>query len=108
MGVTPEELNNFMGDTPVSTEIATTAVATAEALIGGYCRGAHVDKEGGYRDGIRAVVMTVAARIAANPAQVTTRDSAGPFTRSRGAGFNGFTLAELAVLNRYRRKAVGP
>lgn len=108
MGVTPEELINFMRDTPVSTEIATTAIATAEALIGGYCRGCHVDKGGEYRDGIRAVVMTVGARIAANPAQVTIRDSAGPFTRARGAGFSGFTLAELAVLNRYRRKAVGP
>lgn len=108
MGVTPEELINFMGATPVSTEIATTSVATAEALIGGYCRGRHVDKEGDYRDGIRAVVITVAARIAANPAQVTTRDSAGEFSRSRGAGFSGFTLAELAVMNRYRRQAVGP
>lgn len=108
MGVTPEELVNFMGATPVSADIAATSVATAEALIGGYCRGCHVDRDGEYRDGIRAVVMTVAARIAANPGQVSIRDSAGEFSRSRGAGFNGFTLAELAVMNRYRRKAVGP
>lgn len=107
MGVTPEELISFMGDTPVSTEIATTAIATADALIGGYCRGCHVDRAGDYRDGIKAVVVTVGARIAANPAQVTIRDSAGPFTRARGQGFSGFTLAELAVLNRYRKRAKG-
>lgn len=107
MGVTPEELINFMVDTPVSTEIATTALTTAEALIAGYCRGCHVDRAGEYRDGIKAVVITVGARIAANPAQVTVRDTAGEFSRSRGAGFSGFTLAELAVLNRYRKRAVG-
>lgn len=107
MGVTPEELISFMGATPVSTETATTALTTAEALIGGYCRGCHVDGAGEYRDGIKAVVITVGARIAANPAQVTIRDSAGPFTRARGQGFSGFTLAELAVLNRYRKRAKG-
>lgn len=107
MGVTPEELISFMVDTPVSTETATTAITTAEALIGGYCRGSHVDRAGEYRDGIKAVVITVGARIAANPAQVAIRDSAGPFSRSRGQGFSGFTLAELAVMNRYRKRAKG-
>lgn len=48
-----------------------------------------------------------AARLAANPGQVSKRDSAGQFTRQRGAGFSGFTLAEQAVLNRYRKRATG-
>lgn len=104
--VTPEALIGFMGATPVSNDVATTAITTAEALIAGYCRGFHVDKLGNPRDGIEAVVMTVAARIAANPGQVSTNDSAGQFRRSRGTGFSGFTLAELAVLNRYRKRAL--
>lgn len=106
MGVSPEKIISFLGDSPVSPEIAATAVETAVALIGGYCRGNHVDKLGDYRDGIESVVVTVASRIAANPAQVTIRDTAGPFSRSRGQGFSGFTLAELAVLNRYRKRAI--
>jgi hypothetical protein len=32
--------------------------------------------------------------------------AAGPYTQSLRGGFTGWTLAELAVLNRYRKRAM--
>lgn len=100
-------LMGFNPDDVTDETTAEIAIESATALIESYCRGNHVDKAGNPRAGIETVVLTVAARLAANPGQVSKRDSAGQFTRQRGAGFNGFTLAEQAVLNRYRKRATG-
>lgn len=50
---------------------------------------------------IRAVVHTATARFCANPDQVSS--TVGGVTI--GKGFSGWSLAELAVLNRYRKRA---
>lgn len=53
---------------------------------------------------LEAVIVTATARLMANPTgdrQIT----AGPFARSPGS-FTGWNLAELAVLNRYRKRAL--
>lgn len=84
------------------------AIESAVALIEGYTRGNHLNLAGKSRPGVDAVTLTVAARIVANPGQISRQDSAGTFSRRRGEGFSGFTLAELAILNRYRRRAIGP
>lgn len=107
MAVDHLKLQEFLADTPVSDEVAKMAIDTATALVEGYTRGNHVFKSGSPRPGIEAVVLTVSARIAINPGQVARRDTAGPFSTSRSAGFNGFTLAEFAVLNRYRKRVTG-
>lgn len=97
-----------MPDEALTTEQATLALDTALALVEGYTRGNHVHPvTGDRRQGIDTVVLTVAARVAANPGQIVARDQAGSFTRHRGQGFSGFTLAELAVLNRYRKRVAG-
>ena len=83
------------------------ALTAAEALVEGYTRGRHVSPWGEYRPGVPEVIQTVASRILANPGQVSVRVTAGSVTISRGAGFQGFTLAETAVLNRYRKRARG-
>lgn len=101
------KLKAFMPNEPLTDDTAALALESARALIEGYTRGRHLDPFGNPRPGIDSVVLTVAARIAANPGQIVSRDTAGPFTRSRGEGFNGFTLAELAILNRYRKRATG-
>ena len=52
---------------------------------------------------IEAVIITATARLVANPEQLGT--TVGSVTVN--GGFNGWTLAELFVLNRYRKKAAG-
>ena len=106
-GLTATKLRNFMASEPLTDEQAEMALQTALAMVEGYTRGNHKDTSGNLRNGLESVVLTVSARIAANPGQIVARDSAGEFSRSRGAGFTGFTLAELAVLNRYRKRAIG-
>lgn len=107
--LTPSELLEFappIADGTTPDTAATHALTGAEALVEGYTRGRHVNLSGGYRPGIRAVILQVAARILANPGQVNVRVQAGAVVVSKGPGFSGFTLAEQAVLNRYRRRAV--
>lgn len=84
---------------------AKTALVTAEGLINAYCRGRH-KRAGRYRAGVEEVLTTVAARILANPGQIQTREQVGPYSMLKGVGFSSFTLVELAVLNRYRKRAL--
>lgn len=104
----PATLQGFAPDDMIPDEVAALAVDSATALVDAYTRGRHVDVKGRPRPGIATVVLTVAARIAANPGQVSRYDQAGQFSSRRGVGFTGFTLAERAVLNRYRKRAIGP
>lgn len=55
---------------------------------------------------IAAVITTASARLAANPKQLGNTDTAGPFSETVVGGFNGWTLAEQFVLNRYRKRAM--
>lgn len=104
--ITAKELLEFTGTQgPDVEQQAVTSIAAADAYVGAYTRGRH--KRGGkYRPGVEAVVLTVAARILANPEQIQVREQVGPYTMLKGPGFNGFTLVELAVLNRYRKRAI--
>ena len=54
---------------------------------------------------IAAVIVTASARLAANPAQLPTDNTTGPFTQSIRGAFQGWTVAEQLVLNRYRVRA---
>lgn len=82
------------------------AVVVAEAIVSAYTRDRHKTGTGDYRPGIEAVIGGVARRIVANPSGVAMRETVGPFTRYVEAGFQGFTLAEQHVLNRYRKRAL--
>ena len=55
---------------------------------------------------IAAVIVTASARLAANPAQLSSTNTTGPFSQNVVGGFNGWTLAEQYVLNRYRVRAI--
>lgn len=52
-------------------------------------------------DDIAAVITTATARLVANPEQIPTDIG----SVSLRGGFTGWTLAELFVLNRYRKRA---
>lgn len=108
--VTPAELLDFAappndGSDPM--KVAASSIEVALSLIESYTRGNHVDRYGHYRPGIRGVILSVSARLLANPGQIITRVTVGGLTISKGVGFQGFTLAEQTALNRYRRRAVG-
>ena len=57
-------------------------------------------------DEIAAVVMTAAARLAANGQQAQVRNKVGNVEREHRSFFDGWTLAEQLVLNRYRVRAM--
>lgn len=102
------ELLAFTGtpETPENEGRAQQSLDMARALIGSYCRGRDRNKLGNPRPGVEAVENAVAARILANPSQIATREQIGPYSMYRQEGFKGFTLVELAVLNRYRKRGI--
>lgn len=87
------------GSDPDFLALATEQSAIIKALVKSYTRG------GGFVAGepledVAAVIVTASARLAANPEQIAYQVGAVAF---RG-GFEGWSLAELAVLNRYRKR----
>lgn len=55
---------------------------------------------------IAAVITAAAARFVSNPSQLSRSQTVGPFAEDYRSGFNGWTLAEQIVLNRYRVRAM--
>lgn len=89
------------GDNPDVVELAGEHVTIITAMARAYTRG------GGFTDGapneeVDAVITTATARLVANPEQI---DYSIGGTRI-GRGFQGWSLGETAVLNRYRRRAL--
>ena len=54
---------------------------------------------------LESVIITAAARLMTTPGQVPVDLGAGDFSQSLRGSFTGWSTAELAVLNRYRRRA---
>jgi hypothetical protein len=71
------------------------------AMVKAHTRGNGFDVTGYPNAELAAVITTATARLLANPEQLSY-DIGGVSMRG---GFNGFNLAELAVLNRYRVRA---
>jgi hypothetical protein len=90
------------GDTTLAGS-AGAAISVVTALAKAYVRGGE-DWE--TNDEIDAVIITAAARLVTNPSQLGNDETLGPFSRSLRGGFTGWTLAELAALNRYRKLAM--
>lgn len=89
------------GDNPELVALAGEHVVVITAMARAYTRGA-----GFYGDmpepDVEAVVTTATARLVANPEQIRY----GVGSTQYFGGFTGWSLAELAVLNRYRRRAL--
>lgn len=86
-------------------EQAAEALKIAESMVAAFTRGRHVNRAGEFREGVEGVIVTSAARILSNPEQVSVREQVGPYSLYRGEGFQGFSLAERMVLDRYRKSA---
>ena len=101
------EVVSFMGwpaSTPTEAQASVTeAIAVASLAAQGYTRGRGFDPDGPYcAPDIAAVITSTAARLASNPTNAK-RIEAGSFNTVPGT-FDGWTLAELAILHNYRRR----
>ena len=104
MAVTPTDLVKWLGQLTTDTDLvaqAGQAITMAEAMVDAYCRGAHRYASGATRPGVDAVILMASARMLANPEGLKYATGVVTFNDA----FNGFTLAEQMVLNRYRRRA---
>lgn len=84
---------------------ATLVVPMITVMARSYTRGrGFTDNEP--NDEIAAVITAAAARFVSNPAQLNRSETAGSFSQDLRGGFSGWSLAEQAVLNRYRVRAM--
>lgn len=86
------------GDQAAAVVGIVTAMARAYTRGGGFAAGSPNEEIG-------AVILTAAARLLAHPRQVQLGEVVGPMSVTFGRGFDGWTVAETFVLNRYRKRA---
>lgn len=101
--VLPEDVAKFLGrgDDTELIALAQEHLPIVTAFIEAYTRGR------GFTDGepanpLRSVIITAAARLVPNPEQMK-RYQTGDYAETPGI-LDGFTLPELAVLHRYRKR----
>lgn len=100
--VTGQRVADFLGG-GTDTNLVALAESHAE-VVTQMCRA--YTRDAGFvagvpNDDIAAVIVTASARLVANPQQIANDVGA---VSMRG-GFNGFSLVEQIVLNRYRKQA---
>lgn len=93
------------GDDQAFIALADEHVQIITAMVRGYTR------DRGFISGVpandlEAVIVTATARLMANPEQLPKDLNAGPFSQRTYAGFNGWSLAETFILNRYRQRSL--
>ncbi|GAS88899.1 hypothetical protein [Mycolicibacterium brisbanense] len=109
---TPVDLANLLGVDGVgdgvgeiSAEQATEILGIITAIVKSATRG------NGFQGGVptedlRAVILTSAARLWRHPSQVDYGETKGPESVFYRSGWDGFTVGERYVINRYRRTAM--
>ena len=97
-----QDVADFLGQGDDETVVALAGqhLQIIKAMAQAYTRGNGFD-EGHPNDEIAAVLVTATARLMANPDQTNYRVGSVSYQ----SHFQGWTLAETFVLNRYRRKA---
>lgn len=98
---TTGDLSDFLG-TEVNADQAAAVLSVITSMASAYVRGQGITA-GEPNDDIRAVILSAAARLVSNAAQVES-ESMGPFAVTY-RGFDGWTIAEKYTLDRYRVKA---
>ena len=99
--VQADDVGALLGDSAPAEAVLQHAADTATLFARAYTRGEGFDGDVP-NDEIAAVILTAACRLARNPGQLSTSETMGPFGLDIRGGFQGFNLAELAVLDRYR------
>jgi hypothetical protein len=103
MAVTGQDVADFLGqgtDTAL-VALAGEVVPVITAMVRAYTR-TRGFTAAEPNDELAAVITTASARMTANPEQIQSKVGS---VEIRG-GFQGFTLAETFVLNRYRKTAL--
>jgi hypothetical protein len=100
---TSADLSTFVGG-DANTDQATAIISVITSLASAYTRGQGFTA-GVPNDDVRAVILAASARLLQDPSQIIANESMGPFVVQYRAGFDGFSTAELAALNRYRARA---
>ncbi|GJF17765.1 hypothetical protein NGTWS0302_16860 [Mycolicibacterium cyprinidarum] len=105
MAVVAAQVAAFLGKPEDAATEATAeqAIPVVTTMVRAYVRGGDGWET---NDELDAVIVTAAARMVANPGGLAVDEQIGPFTRSVRGAFQGWTLAELFVLNRYRKTAM--
>lgn len=93
------------GDSDTAVTLAGIAVDAVTLLARAYTRGEGFDGDQP-NDEIQAAILTASCRLARNPGGLSYSESMGPFAQDVRGAFAGFTLAELAALDRYRVHAL--
>ena len=90
-------------DDETTSDLAAQHLPLVMAVVRAYTRGAGFTDNVPASD-IEAVLATVTARLIRNPPGIHT-NTVGPFAVQYEPTVQGFSLLELVVLNRYRRRA---
>lgn len=101
---TPQDVAAFLGqgDDDTVLALAGESLPIITAMAQAYTRGTGFTSAGPNEE-IAAVITTATARLMGNPDQTQYRVGDVSYQSS----FEGWTLAETFVLNRYRKKAIG-
>lgn len=83
---------------------AEAVIAIVSAMASSYTRGKGFTG-GEPNNDVRAVILTASARLLTDTSQITSEHVMGPFSVRFRNGFEGWTVNELYVLNRYRERA---
>lgn len=94
----------FLGSTDASDATIAARYAFQKQAVLAYTRGAGFT-EGQPNADLSAVVLSAAARDVANPGYLASTTD-GPFQRTYTRNGGGWTLQELAALNRWRKRAI--
>jgi hypothetical protein len=84
---------------------ADAVISVVTALASAYTRGQGFTAGEPNSSDIRAVILSASARLITDTSQITADRAMGPFSVSYRTGFDGWSTAELYVLNRYRERA---
>lgn len=103
----PEDVASFLGRGDDSTVVALAGqhLPVVTEMVKGYVRGRGFDETSGFpSEDLAAVIISSCARLVSNPEHATYQQL-GTFSIRQGT-FAGWTLPELAVLHRYRKRAL--
>lgn len=105
MAVEPDQVAAFLGKPDDAATLATAeqAIPVVSMMVRAYVRG---NSDWEPNDELEAVIVTAAARMVTNPGQIPIDLTTGSFGQSIRGAFQGWTLVELFVLNRYRKRAM--
>lgn len=90
--------------TAVSQDRGAAVLSIVTAMASSYTRGQGFTA-GVPNDEIRAAILTASARLLSNATGLTFSEVEGPSQIEYTSAFSGWTVGELFVLNRFRRRA---